>query len=202
MVAGGLEVSVVRASLPSAVNRDLGTVHVQHHAAGRIDDLRLGDQVAADPRQTGKVFWLRQQSAQTTASARSMPLRAPRPSPPDQPDGRVLREPLGVVDILVARQPAVYRLPHEVGQRQPGVLSAVVGQVTLDEFAQPQAFIQLTHQEQAGRSEVPLEPWKSTLDLQSTRAQRAVLASHPPPLHLRTAPTASKPASIRALVKF
>jgi hypothetical protein len=24
--------------------------------------------------------------------------------------------PLGLVDILVARQPAVYRLPHEVGQ--------------------------------------------------------------------------------------
>ena len=152
--------SVVGALLPSAVNRDLGAVHVQHHAVGRIDDLRLGDQVAADPRQTGKVFWLRQQFRLKRLQARGQCrsalqdlLRA------DQPDGRVLREPLGVVDILVARQPAVYRLPHEVGQRQLRVLCAVVGQVTLDEFAEPQAFIQLTHQEQAavGSHPRPLE---------------------------------------------
>jgi len=38
----------------------------------------------------------------------------------DEPEGRVLREALGVVDILVARQSAVYRLPHEVGQTATG----------------------------------------------------------------------------------
>lgn len=56
---------------------------------------------------------------------------------------------LGVVDILVPCQPTVYRLPHEVGQWQLRVLSARVGQVPFDEFAEPQPFVQLTHQEQA-----------------------------------------------------
>jgi hypothetical protein len=58
MVAGGLEVPVIGALLLSAVDRDLGAVHVQHYPVGRIDDLRLSDQIAADPRQTGQVFWL------------------------------------------------------------------------------------------------------------------------------------------------
>jgi len=35
----------------------------------------------------------------------------------DEPERRVLREPLSVVDILVARQPAVYRLPWTRGVR-------------------------------------------------------------------------------------
>ena len=61
MVADGLEVAIVSATFLPAINRDLGAVHVQHHAVGRIDHLRLGDQIAADPRQTGEVFSLRQQ---------------------------------------------------------------------------------------------------------------------------------------------
>jgi hypothetical protein len=60
-----------------------------------------------------------------------------------------LGEALGVVDILIARQSAVYRLPHEVNQRQLSVLSPPVGQAPFDEFAESQPFIQLTHQEQA-----------------------------------------------------
>src|SRR5208283_5483158 len=44
-------------------------------------------------------------------------------SEPSQPKGRILRESLGVVHILIPRQSAVYRLPHQVGQRQLGVLA-------------------------------------------------------------------------------
>ena len=58
-------------------------------------------------------------------------------------------EPLSVVHVLVARQPAVCRLPHKVGHRQLRVLSAPVGQVPFDEFTEAQPLIQLTHQEQA-----------------------------------------------------
>ncbi len=100
-------------------------------------------------RQTGKVFFLRQQFGLERLQARGQRRSALQDLlGADEPEGRVLGETLGVVDILVARQPAVYRLPHEVGQRQLRVLSAGVGQVPFDEFAQAQPFIQLTHQEQ------------------------------------------------------
>src|SRR5208282_5115227 len=68
----------------------------------------------------------------------------------DQPEGRILREPLGVVHILVPRQAAVDRLPHQVGQRQLGVLApARIVQVPLHERAQTQVLVQLAHQNQA-----------------------------------------------------
>ena len=40
----------------------------------------------------------------------------------DQPERRVLREPLGVVDILIARDAAVDGLPQQVRQRKLRVL--------------------------------------------------------------------------------
>jgi hypothetical protein len=54
-----------------------------------------------------------------------------------------------VVRFYNKRGTAVYRLPHQVGQRQLRVLCAVVGQVPFDEFAEPQPFTQFTHQKQA-----------------------------------------------------
>jgi hypothetical protein len=45
-------------------------------------------------------------------------------------------------------QPAVYKLSHKVGQRQPGVPSARIGQVRFGEFAHSQPFIQFTQREQ------------------------------------------------------
>ena len=50
-----IRADTAHALLLSAVDRDFGAVHIQHHPVGRIDDLRLGDQIAADPRQTGCV---------------------------------------------------------------------------------------------------------------------------------------------------
>ena len=40
----------------------------------------------------------------------------------DQPEGRILREPLGIVDILIARHAAVDGLAQQVRQRKLGVL--------------------------------------------------------------------------------
>ena len=51
------------------------------------------------------------------------------PAGADQPEGWFLGEALGVVNILIASQPAVYRLPHEEVQRQLRVLCTLVGQV-------------------------------------------------------------------------
>ena len=160
----------------------------------------LATKLAIDARQTSKVFSLRQQFGLERLQARGQCRSALQDLlGADEPEGRVLGEPLGVVDILVARQPAVYRLPHEVGQRQLRVLSARVGQVPFHEFAEAQPFIQLPHQEQAAVGsysralEVNLQP------AIERELKGPILVSHPPPLHLRTAPVASKPASVRAL---
>jgi hypothetical protein len=52
--------------------------------------------------------------------------------------------------MFVPRQAAVQRLPQPIGERQLLVLAAPTdSQVFLDEFVQPQAFVQLSHQQQA-----------------------------------------------------
>ena len=64
---------------------------------------------------------------------------------------------------FVARQPAVYRLPHEVGQRQLGVLSAHVGQVPFNKLPKPKRSSN-SRTRTNPPSEVTREPWKSTFN--------------------------------------
>jgi hypothetical protein len=79
----------------------------------------------------------------------------------DQPEGGILAQPLGVIDILVTGQPAVDGLPKQIGQRKLGVLAAAgVAQMLFDELSQAEPFVQLPHQNQAP-SEVTRDPWKS-----------------------------------------
>ena len=60
-----------------------------------------------------------------------------------------MREPLGIIDILIARDAAVDGLAQQVRQRKLGVLPVPrVGQVLGDEFAEAQTFVQLAHQNQ------------------------------------------------------
>ena len=69
---------------------------------------------------------------------------------PNQTKRRVRRHAHCVVEVFVAREPAVDRLPQEIRQAELRVqpLSGVV-QVLGDECLQPQAFIQLAHQKEA-----------------------------------------------------
>ena len=70
---------------------------------------------------------------------------------PDQTKGRIGRETLRVVEVFVARQAAVHRLPQEIGQPElhvPSVASVV--QVRGDDPRKAKAFIQLTHQDPTG----------------------------------------------------
>lgn len=61
-----------------------------------------------------------------------------------------MREPLGVVKILVARNAALDGLVNQAGQREPRALAAPrITQLLGDEFAEAQAFVQLTHENQA-----------------------------------------------------
>jgi hypothetical protein len=61
VIAGRLEVTVVRAVLLLAVHRDLGRVHVQHNALRGIDRLGFGDQLPIHRRQPGEILFLGKQ---------------------------------------------------------------------------------------------------------------------------------------------
>jgi len=55
----------------------------------------------------------------------------------DQPEGGILGQPLGVIDILVTGQPAVDGLAELIGQQRRGVLPAArVAQILFDELCQ------------------------------------------------------------------
>ena len=116
-----------------------------------MDGFYFADQFAVDAPQASEVRLLGQHLALEGLQARGQ-RRTPIPDflRPDQPEGRILREPLGVIHILVARHAAVDRLTEQVGQRDLSVLAAPrVAQVLGDEFAQTQPLIQLAHQNQA-----------------------------------------------------
>jgi len=60
-----------------------------------------------------------------------------------------LREPRGVVNIFIPGQPAIDRLPQQVGQRQLDILAPPgIAHVAVHEFAQAKTFVQLAHQNQ------------------------------------------------------
>jgi hypothetical protein len=54
------------------------------------------------------------------------------------------------VEVFVARQAAVDRLPQQVGESKLLVwASAGIGQMLLDQFSKPQSLVELAHQNQA-----------------------------------------------------
>jgi hypothetical protein len=70
---------------------------------------------------------------------------------PDQAKRGVGSESLGVFEVFIAGQAAVDRLPQEIRQPELRVQPLPgVAQVLRDEMLQPQAFIQLTDQNEAG----------------------------------------------------
>ena len=82
---------------------------------------------------------------EVSAAPRSQnPLRA------DQPEGRIGCQSFGVVEVFVACQAAVDRLPQQIGQRKLFIQAVSrVAQVFVDELLRTQSFIQLAHQNQA-----------------------------------------------------
>ena len=126
-------------------------VHIQHDPLLGIDGFRLGDQFAVDAGQATEVLLLGQHLGLKGLQAGGQ-RRATIPSllRTDQPERRILREPLGVVDILIARDAAVDGLAEQIGERKLGVLPAPrITQVLGDQFAEAQPFIQLAHQNEA-----------------------------------------------------
>ncbi len=190
---------IVGALLLLAVDRDLGAVRIEHHPPAWRDGLRPGEQLPIERGQTGKVLGPRQhfglERLRTRGQGR-VALQDLRGA--DQPEGRVLGKPLGIVDILVSRQAAVHRLPHQVGQRQLGVLCARVGQVPLDEIPQTQSLVQLPHQQQAAVGSHPRALELNPQGAVERELKGTFLRLNPLPLYLLATPSASNPASIRA----
>ena len=86
--------------------------------------------------------------------SRSAPISSPSNPERDQLDWAergIGRATLRVVEVFVARQAAVHRLPQEIGQPELRVQSVTrVAQVRGDDPRKAKAFIQLTNQDQAG----------------------------------------------------
>jgi len=125
VIAGGLIVPVVGAVLLLALHWNLGAVHVQHYPLWRIDGLGLGDEFAIAAGQATEVVLLGQHLGLKSLQAGGQ-RRTPIPSllGTDQPERRILREPLDIVDILIARDAAVDGLEQQVRQRKLRVLPA------------------------------------------------------------------------------
>ena len=75
---------------------------------------------------------------------------------PDEPKCWVRRHAHRIVEVFVAREPAVDRLSQEIRQAELGVQAlSGVAQVLGDECRPPQAFIQLAHQKETGVGAAP-----------------------------------------------
>ena len=122
-MAGRLEVAVVRTVLLLAIHRNLGRVHVQHVPLGGIQNFCLADEFPVTAGQPGEVLLL----SQYLGFKRLQAATQGRPTFPDllgadQPERRILREPLGIVDIFIDCDVAVDGLTEEIGERKLGVL--------------------------------------------------------------------------------
>jgi len=99
MKAGGLEVPVAGTLFPLSVHLDFGGIHVQDRPITRVHSFRFPDQRPVESCQSGKVLVLGQPLRLKALQARGQ-RRSPIPDlfGTDQPEGRVPRRPLRVVE--------------------------------------------------------------------------------------------------------
>ena len=161
MKTGGLEVPVVGTLFLLSVYRDLGRIHVQDRPVTRLHGFRFPDQGSVESCQSGKVLLFGQhlglKGLQPGSQSRTS---IPDLFGTDQPEGRVLGEPLGVVEVFVASQAAIDGLPQQVGEGKLRILpSAGVGQMLFDQCSEPESLVEFAHQDQAavGRDAGTLE---------------------------------------------
>ena len=151
VVADRLEVSVVGTAFLLAMDRTLGGVHVQNDPLGVVERFRLPDQLSVQRHQPQQVLFARRHLRLEAVQRRGQG----RTAIPDllrthQPKRRIDRNPLGVVEVLVARQAAVDRLPQQISEREllvgalPGVAEMLVNQ-----FSETEPFVQFANQNQA-----------------------------------------------------
>ena len=139
-------------SLPVPMHRTLAGIHVQHDPAGARRHPGLRQHLPVHGHQPEEILPSRQQVGLEPMQGRGQ-RRPPVPAlrRPDETKGRVRRHAHRVVEVFVAREPTVDRLPQEIHQAELRVqpLSGVA-QVLGDECRQAQAFIQLAYQNETG----------------------------------------------------
>ena len=152
VVTDGLEVPVIGAPFLRSMHRISARVHVEHDPVGARRHLGLCEHLPVHGPQPDEILRLGQQLGLAPMQRRCQRRTAvPELWRPDEAKGWVRRHPDRVVEVFVTREPAVDRLPQEIRQAELGVqtLSGVV-QMLRDECPQPQAFIQLAHQNETG----------------------------------------------------
>ena len=151
VVADGREVPVIGAPFLRPMHRTLARIHVEHDPTGARRHSGLREQLSVHGPQPDEVLRSRQQLCLEPMQRRCQ-RRTPVPAfrRPNETKRRVRRHAHCVVEIFVARKPAIDRLPQEIRQAKLRVqpLSGVA-QVLGDEYLQPQAFIQLAHEKEA-----------------------------------------------------
>ena len=119
VVAHRLKVPVVGAALLLSMNRTLAGVHVEHDAAGAIQRLGLPQRLPVQRHQPDQILFLGQQLGLEPMQGRGQRRTSvPDPLRTDQSEGRVGCQSFSVVEVFVARQAAVDRLPQQIGQRE------------------------------------------------------------------------------------
>jgi hypothetical protein len=117
MVARTSEVAVVGRTLLLAMGRTLGAVHVENDAVGRLSCMHTVDPDAGQVAERGEIRLARQPLGLEPAHLAG---RGRRPvhalAADDGAHHRIAGEPLGIVDVFVAGEPAVDRLAQQARQ--------------------------------------------------------------------------------------
>ena len=151
VVANGLEVPVVGTPFLRPMHWALARIHVEHGPAGARRHPGLCEHLPVHGRQPDEILLLGQQlGLEPVQRRRQRRAAVPELWRPDEAKRRVRRHAHRVVEVFVAREPAVDRLPQEIRQAELRIQPpSGVAQVLVDERLQPQAFIQLAHQNEA-----------------------------------------------------
>ena len=101
------------------MDRAFGRVHVENDALGVVLRLGLRHQLAVHSHQPQQVLFARQHLCLETLQSRGQcPAAIPVLLRADQAKGRIGGYSNGVIEVLVAGESAVNRLPQQIGQRE------------------------------------------------------------------------------------
>ena len=152
MVADRGEVAVIRTPFLRPMHGTLARIHVEHDPVGPRRPRSPREQLPVHGREPDEVLRSGQQVGLEPVQRRGQrPTPVPARWRSDETKRRVCRHAHRVVEVFVAREPAVDRLSQQIRQAELGIqpLSGVA-EVLRDECRQPQAFIQLAYQNETG----------------------------------------------------
>ena len=143
--------AVVSAAFLLAVNGAFCRVHIEHDTLGLVLRLGLSDQLAVDRHQPKQVLFTGQQLClEALQTRRKRPAAFPVLFRAEQAKGRIGGDSHGIVEILVACEAAVDRLPHQIDERKLLVCAlSRIRQMLVDQLAQSEPLVQFPKENQA-----------------------------------------------------